>query len=205
MNRALFFDTETTGLPSNSLADYDDDQPHLVQLAACLVDLDTRRILSSIDLMVKPVGWVIPEAVTAIHGISTAQALASGVPESMATELLLTLGQGVLRVAHNLAFDDHILRIAVARHFSDEYNEWYEYPDAQGYCTMTAATPIMALPASARMVAAGHGHKYKAPRLAEAYQHFTGQPMTNAHNAMADVLACMAVYFAMQDMAGGLA
>ncbi len=205
MTRALFFDTETTGLPSNSLADYDDDQPHLVQLAACLVDLQTRQTISSIDLMVKPAGWVIPAATTAIHGITTEQASACGVPESMAVELLLTLGQGVMRVAHNLAFDDHIVRIALARHFFDEGDEWDKHPQASGYCTMAAATPVLCLPASARMVAAGHGHKHKSPRLSEAYQHFTGQPMTRAHNAMADVQACMAVYFAMQDMAGGLA
>lgn len=204
MNRALFFDTETTGLPLDGVPDWDDRQPHLVQVAACLVDLDTRRTISSIDLMVKPVCWAIPAQATAIHGITEERALVCGVPECTATALLLELGRGVLRVAHNLAFDDHMVRIAMVRYFFEHGDEWDKHPQAKGFCTMTTATPVMALPASQRMVAAGLGHEYKSPRLSEAYQHFTGQPMANAHNAMADVQACMTVYFAMQDLAGGL-
>lgn len=43
MKTALFYDTETTGLP---LSEHP-DQPHIVQLAAILVDLDTRREIAS--------------------------------------------------------------------------------------------------------------------------------------------------------------
>lgn len=38
MNPALFFDTETTGLPLFEQPSEDPRQPHIVQLAACLVD-----------------------------------------------------------------------------------------------------------------------------------------------------------------------
>lgn len=48
------------------------------------------------------------------------------------------------------------------------------------------------------MRAANRFH-YKTPTLAEAYEHFMGKPLENAHSAMADVLGCMAVYFAMKD------
>ena len=61
MNPALFFDTETTGLPLFKEPSEHPDQPHLVQLAASLVDLDTRAVLSSIDVIVKPDGWTIPD------------------------------------------------------------------------------------------------------------------------------------------------
>jgi len=205
MSYALFFDTETTGLPIEGLPDSDDRQPHLVQVAACLVDLNTRTTISSMDVMVRPADWVIPDEVAAIHGITTHRATVCGVAESMAVELLLALGNGVLRVAHNLAFDDRMVRIALARYFWDDGFEWDRHPEAAGFCTMQAAAPVLRLPASARMVQAGRGHQYKQPRLAEAYQHFTGQPMVNAHNAMADVQACMAVFFALEDSQGGAA
>jgi hypothetical protein len=45
---------------------------------------------------------------------------------------------------------------------------------------------------------AGRRH-YKSPNLGEAYEHFTGRPLEGAHNAMVDVKACMAVYFAIKD------
>ncbi|MFO1465834.1 MAG: hypothetical protein U1F35_05245 [Steroidobacteraceae bacterium] len=64
-------------------------------------------------------------------------------------------------------------------------------------CTQKLATPILKLPPTARMRAYGR-HHYKSANLGEAYQHFTGKPLENAHSAMADVRACMAVYFAIR-------
>lgn len=48
------------------------------------------------------------------------------------------------------------------------------------------------------MLSVGRSH-YKTANLTEAYRHFTGLDMENAHSAMADVRACMAVYFAIKD------
>jgi len=205
MSLALFYDTETTGLPIDAKSEVDEAQPHLVQVAACLMDLDTRDVVASMDVIVRPVHWTIPEHITAIHGISTEQARAVGVPESLALEMLLELAKGRLRIGHNQAFDDRIVRIGLLRHFDRvATHEWGYAPGTGVYCTMTAATPVMRLPASARMVAAGMANQYKPPRLSEAYTHFTGAPLYDAHHAMADVQGCMAVYFALQDMAGGL-
>jgi DNA polymerase-3 subunit epsilon len=64
-------------------------------------------------------------------------------------------------------------------------------------CTQRLATPILKLPPTDRMKAAKRFH-YKSPNLGEAYQHFTGQPLEGAHNAMVDVRACAAVYFAIK-------
>ena len=54
------------------------------------------------------------------------------------------------------------------------------------------------------MVKAGF-NKFKTANLGDAYRHFTGKELENAHSAMADVLACRDVYFAIQDMHGAKA
>jgi hypothetical protein len=82
MKTALVFDTETTGLPLFEQPSDHPDQPHLVQLGALLVDLDTRRELASVDLIVRPDGWVIGEEVSKIHGITHELAMDVGVPEA---------------------------------------------------------------------------------------------------------------------------
>ena len=81
MNIALVYDTETTGLPLFREPSESPAQPHLVQLGASLVDLDTRSVLSSIDVIVKPDGWTIPDEVAAIHGITNEKAMDLCIPE----------------------------------------------------------------------------------------------------------------------------
>ena len=49
-----------------------------------------------------------------------------------------------------------------------------------------------------RMRAAGRNHP-KTPNLGEAYQHFTGNALDGAHDAMVDVNACIAIYRAMTE------
>ncbi|MFX6225932.1 hypothetical protein ABTF68_20865, partial [Acinetobacter baumannii] len=71
MRTALIFDTETTGIPEYKLPSEDPSQPHIIQIAADLVDLDTRRSLASLNTLIKPAGWVIPADVEAITGITT--------------------------------------------------------------------------------------------------------------------------------------
>ncbi len=41
-------------------------------------------------------------------------------------------------------------------------------------------------------------NKFKTPNLGEAFAHFTGNELVNAHSAMADVMACRDVYFAIK-------
>lgn len=199
MNTALFYDTETTGLPLFSEPSEDPRQPHMAQLAACLVDLDTRKTLASIDLIIKPEGWAIPEEVTKIHGISTELALAVGVPEAQAVNMLLALWNlSKVRVGHNEPFDARILRIALKRYTDDETAD--RWKGGASECTQRLATPICAIAPTERMRAANRTH-YKSPNLSEAFAHLCGGNLLNAHSAMADTQACMRVYFAIKDHA----
>lgn len=204
---ALCYDTETSGLPLFNEPSEDPRQPHIVQLAACLVDTETKTTIASMDVIVRPDGWVIPDDVAAIHGITTEYALDVGVPESTAVAMFMGLyGPGRLRIAHNESFDARIVRIALIRHAHDATVDEH-WKAGKSACTQALSTPILRLPPTPRMIAAGRLH-HKSPNLGEAYRYFTGKELVGAHNAMVDVQACMAVYFAIserQRIAAGVA
>lgn len=190
MNTAMFYDTETTGLPKWKEPSGDPSQPHLVQLGAILCNADTGEVLQSLDLIIRPDGWEIPDEVAEIHGITTEKAMAIGVSEELAVDLFLEMKGKATRVAHNRTFDQRIIRIALKRYgYSEEVMEaWAEKDDH--LCTMQMAKPVMQLEPRGR-------YGWKSPKLEEAYKHFTGKDLENAHTAMADAKACMAVYFAL--------
>ncbi len=192
MNIALVYDTETTGMPLFKEPSEHPGQPHIVQLAAVLVDLDSRKELASIDVIVKPDGWTISDEVAAIHGITQERAIDLGIPESMAVEMLLALWAQRKRIAHNEQFDARIVRIACMRHAPAFADGWKA---GTSECTQQISTPILKLPPSEKMKAAKRFH-HKSANLGEAYQFFTGKPLENAHSAMADTRACLEVYFA---------
>lgn len=201
MKPALFYDTETTGLPLFSEPSEHPGQPHIVQLAAVLADLDTEQTIASMDVIIRPGGWVIPDEVSAIHGITTEHAMDVGIPETIAVDMFMSLWAGRLRIAHNESFDARILRIALKRHHDKRDPDLVLQPSddwkvGKAECTARMSTPILNLPPTAKMIAAGRKHA-KTANLGEAYKHFSGKDLENAHSAMADVQACMYIYFAM--------
>lgn len=198
MNIALAFDTETTGLPLFKEPSEHPDQPHIVQLAAVLVDLDSHRELASMDVIVKPNGWTIPAEVSAIHGITQEQALDVGIPEETAVEMLLALWAQRMRIAHNESFDARIVRIACMRHAPDFADMWKA---GNAACTQLLSTPILKLPPTEKMKAAKRFH-HKSANLSEAYEFFTGRKLENAHSAMADTRACLEVFHAVKAWSG---
>lgn len=196
MKPILFYDTETSGLPLFREPSDHPDQPHIVQLGACLVDADERRVISSIDLIVRPDGWEIPQEVANVHGITTEYAQKVGVPERLTVQALLDLERAAIyRVAHNESFDARILRIACMRFQDLDIADAWKVRAAK--CTAQMSTPILALPPTERMRAVGRTH-HKTPNLGEAYRFFTGRELVGAHSAMVDVRACMDVFFAIQ-------
>lgn len=184
MSRILFYDTETTGLPLFKEPLEHPEQPHIVQIAAILVDEKTRKTIQSIDLIIKPDGYEIPEEITQIHGIDTAFASACGVPLMKAMSVFLHLWHGRKRIAYNESFDSRIVRIAQHK-MGIEEKQLDEWKLAQSECCMKMTQKII-------------GGKY--PKLSEAYKHFMGKELENAHSAMADALACRDIYFAIKDL-----
>lgn len=199
---ALFYDFETSGLPLFSEPSEDPRQPHIVQVGAQLVNMDTRIVVQSMDVIVRPEGWTIPDDVAQVHGITTEMAQDLGVPEGLAVEMLLELWKPEaprLRIGHNQQFDARIMRIGLMRHLDEAVAD--KWKEGKAECTQILATPILKLPATPKMKAAGR-NSHKSANLREAYEYFTGRPLSGAHNAMVDVDGCKTVYFAIQDGLG---
>lgn len=197
MKPIFFYDTETTGLPDFKAPSEAPQQPHIVQLAAILVNPETRKTISSMDVIIRPNGWTIPDDIAKINGITTEHAMDVGIPESLAVGMFMELWSHRLRIAHNEQFDARILRIALMRHENEaSADDWKGGPSG---CTARLATPICKIHPTEKMIAAGF-NKFKTANLSEAYRHFMGSDLENAHSALADVNACAAVYFSIQDM-----
>ncbi|MCU7840897.1 MAG: 3'-5' exonuclease [Candidatus Thiodiazotropha sp. (ex Troendleina suluensis)] len=191
MNLGLFYDTETSGMVNWKEPSGGENQPHIVQLAALLADTDEKKVIQSMDVIVKPDGWNISDENTEIHGITEELAMDVGIPERQALDMFLSLWDGRNRVAHNKTFDQRIIRIAIKR-FSDKEteDEWGDKDSHQ--CTMLMAKPIMKMEPKNRF-------GFKPPKLEEAYRHFIGEELENAHTAIADATACMKIYFTMME------
>lgn len=192
----LFYDTETTGLPDWFSPSEAAQQPHIVQLAAAIVDSETRRIEASVNLIVRPDGWTIPDPVGTLNArlfqITTEQAAKTGIPEADALQIFLAMWRVCeLRVAHNERFDARIVRIATKRYCGMEAQEAWKA--GYQFCTMVASTDLCRIPK-----ASGRGG-WKFPKLSEAYTHFTGEEFVDAHNAWEDLTAAQAVYWGILD------
>jgi DNA polymerase-3 subunit epsilon len=196
----LIYDTETTGLPDFKSPSDAVHQPHIVQFAAILVDPVTRIERASIDLIVKPDGWTIPDEVAAIHGITNGIAESCGVDERLVADLFLDLRQqATVEVAHNSSFDRRIMRISMLRHLAMTREEIEASEAGKNFCTMKAAQPIVNLPPTDRMLAAGFRGP-KQPKLSECIEHLFGEKLEGAHNALVDVRACARLYFHLVDL-----
>lgn len=185
----LFYDTETTGLPLFKEPSSDPRQPHLVQLAALLVD-NARETVAALDVIIRPDGWTIPADVVAIHGITTERAMDEGVPEREAMHRFIELWRRCNeRVGHVESFDARILRIAFKRYLTAEFAD--EFKAGAKECTAQLARPIMKK--------RGAAFPGTWPTLSDAHQFFIGEPLVGAHSAFGDVIGTKAVYYAIQD------
>lgn len=190
---ALVYDTETTGLPSKKSSLSAPNQPHLVQLSALLINVDNQRVEQSLNLIVQPTNWTIPDRVAEIHGITTDHARKWGQPLNGVLNAFLNLWTceepPVQCVAHNAQFDRQIIAIEIAREFGEGelLNEWSSI--SNDFCTMNLAKPIVGATTKTGAL--------KFPKLQETYKHFFSEEFSNAHSANADCVATMQVYFAL--------
>lgn len=197
-NLILFYNTLPTALPHFKLPSADPSQPHLVQVAALLVDLRSRQVIEELDLAIRPDGWEIPQELVSARGAALLRrSTQEGVAEREALSQLLALWSvepHLVRVAHGEPLHARLVRIALMRHFDvPEADEWKA---GEGECTAMLAKPFAQVPATDKMRQAGRGG-FKQPSAREAFRHFFGREL-DVGGAIVDARACMAVWFAIK-------
>lgn len=179
----LFLDTETTGLPTNWKAPYD-QWPRMVSLAFSLVRGD--EILAQNEYIIKPEGYEIPLEASNIHGITTEEAQAKGKDVQMVLIQLATMTElADLVVFHNSSFDTGIISGEQIR--AGWKREELICKSKKLFCTKQQSTNICKIPNVGRK-------GYKWPSLAELCA-FCGVKNKGAHNALNDVIATKECYF----------
>jgi DNA polymerase III subunit epsilon len=185
----LAFDTETTDIPRPSFAPDHASQPCLLQFAGILFD-ESGAELDRLVTMVRPGpdASLSPHAYAA-HGISLEYAFHIGVEVSQVLNWFLAAAtRSTCIIGHNVQFDLQMMAIVAARASEDG---WSTPP--RTFCTMAHSTPMLNLPPTPRMVAAGRYHP-KSPTLSECIEHFFGEKHSGAHDAEADVRACIRIF-----------
>lgn len=177
-----FYDCETTGKADFNAPPTAAHQPRLVQLAAVLAT-DEGEEISTINLLVKPDGWTIGPEAAAVHGITTEHATKYGIAAKAAVGIFVRMAQAADSLhAFNADFDRLILMIEIVRipGMPDPFEA------GKLRCEMKPMTDICRLP--------GNYGKFKWPSLVQAHTHCYGRAFDDAHDALGDVRAMMAVH-----------
>lgn len=188
MDNILVFDTETTGKIKDFKASLH-EMPFMVQLAAVLFTPDARPV-AHMSMMTFPEykgqQYPIPAEASGIHGVTQELLDEVGYSSKLALAVFNNLVKraGVV-VAHNLSYDDKIIRASYMRVAADQDT----YKNSKKGCTKNMTTNHLKLP--------GKYGKFKWPSLDEAYRAMVDPAgFSGAHDAMVDVLACADVFFA---------
>lgn len=191
MQKILFIDTETTGLPPSPFPPFHhvDKWPRLVQLAFILSasPKDTRKVFCE---TIRPDGFEIPANM--IHGITHDAALRSGVGIKTALWALHYAAQDADALCfHNADFDTGIL---TAEFYRAGFQDWAGFRPV--YCTQKQAARVMQLPPEpGRFSYDG----FKVPSLKALHSFLGLGDFSGAHDALADVKACRRCFFALRE------
>jgi DNA polymerase III epsilon subunit-like protein len=184
----LIIDTETTGLPQTRGFDkwYSPekheyyDSARLVQIAWKMLDENFEEVLSH-NFIVKRDGFTIENS--QFHGVTNEMTDSQGVPLDTIFETLYTiLLECNYIIAHNLAFDEHVILNHTYRIGDDHLrNRWM---GMERVCTMKCTHDVLKLPKK-------NGYSgYKYPSLKELHYYYFNESFDGAHDAMNDVNAC---------------
>ena len=176
----LFFDTETTGLPLNykDPSSEVDNWPRMVQLAFILCS-SSGNVLESVNYIIKPDGYDIPDSVSDIHGVTMEVAENEGVDLRIVLEhFRKMLDNSCCLIAHNVEFDSKVVGCEFYRVFGEDF-----LIGKRMMCTMKNHNVIeyCALPPFR------YG-SYKWPTLTQLHVRLFSAEFEGAHDASADVL-----------------
>ena len=184
----LAFDTETDGLVLDKEKPTHPSQPHLAQLGCVLYD-DNNTEIMTVNLLIKPINWIMPLTATAVHGLTTESLNVHGIPLVVALALFSNMVKISNRqVAHNISFDIKVMQ-------AEFHRLGRPFPAMNPLCTRELSEPILKLPPTERRIKYGHGDKFKSPNLTECWRFFFDEPLIGAHGAQVDARASARVLF----------
>ena len=176
----IAFDFETSGLPKGrkpvtqeTLGQY--DTCRAVSLSAARFS-SKGRLVDTFDAMILPTDFTISPGSIAIHGITEEMAKSRGRPfVQVFTDFMTFIGPRTkTMVAHNAKFDTSVLRSEMLRHGIDLSLT----DDLNFRCTLEL-----------------YRERFLKPiRLGVLYEDIFGEQFENAHNSLADCIACGRVY-----------
>ena len=176
----IAFDFETSGLPKGrkpvsreTLGQY--DTCRAVSLSAARFS-SKGRLVDTFDAMILPTDFSISPGSVAIHGITEDMARSKGRPfVQVFTDFMTFIGPRTkTMVAHNAKFDVSVLRSEMIRHGID----LSLIEDINFRCTLEL-----------------YRERFLKPiRLGVLYEDIFGEQFEDAHNSLADCIACGRVY-----------
>jgi DNA polymerase-3 subunit alpha len=110
--KTLLFDTETTGLITNSLQRLD-KQPHIIEFYGCLID-DNGTVLEDLEFLCNP-GVPIPLKVTQITGFVDKDVKDLPKIDTYFTSMKTLIEKADAVVAHNLGYDKPLVNFEALR------------------------------------------------------------------------------------------
>jgi len=182
--KTLFFDFETTGTLVKREPLSDPRQPRAVSLAAVLV-ADELGVVGQFKCLIKPAGFVIPEAVTKIHGITTDMAERFGVASGVALQVLNHMAYAAdACVAYNAEFDFKLALIESIRLGKPLHVQ----PD-KVFCGMIPYRDLLQIP--------GNFGDFKWPSLDEVCA-WLGIKREGGHDALCDVFTTIRTWYELE-------
>lgn len=189
--KTLAFDSETTGFVLDNEKPAHPGQPHLVEFGCVLYDHGSAE-KATVNVIIRPDGWIISDSASAVHGITTEMAYDLGIPLMVVAALFSNLAkQSDRQVGHNIQFDIKVMMAEFHR-----INR--PFPPMNPRCTKDLAEPVLRLPPTERMKAKGMGHKFKSPTLTECWRFLFDEELVGAHGALTDARACARVLFELE-------
>ncbi len=183
----LFFDAETTGtFPKDAITEiHFPSFPHIVSIAWKIGEKERHyKIFQE--------GRPIPEAASAIHGITTEMGndrSATHLLSVVLDEFMIDLLEADKVIGHNIHFDIQIVKAEVFRLFGVESREGAAIKvgldKSKRICTMRRGTGLIS---------------NKWPKLSELYLFLFNEQVKDAHNALGDIRATERIHYKLLEM-----
>lgn len=187
MHNYFVYDCETTGFPRTrhpasvqNTAMFDSSR--LVSICWIILNSNHEEIKRFVK-KIKPIGFIIPEKATEIHGITTQNASENGIIfEDLFDELSVDLMACETIICHNIDFDLNILASELYRRSSQlKFKELADdLLSKNRYCTMKFGHLLLKLD--------------KWPSLRDLYRKLMMKEINNQHDALFDALNCAECY-----------